>query len=418
VNRRFALAVVALFSCLFGACANLVGIYDVTLTDAADASNGADGSVETSADTALEAPSSGFSLAASPSFVVMDPGDAPVTIQVEVARAASFNGVVTLTVTGGSTDAVPSAPADIASTSTTSSFTLTLSAQSTARGDFMYVVHGASGALTAQASFTLHIGSLLTPDDGGVISASAPIIVKAWGAGGGESACNAIGGGGGFASAQFDLTSATSLVVVEGTGGGGAPSQANINGAGGGGFSGIKVGTTWMLIAGGGGGGGGSPGAGGGGGTGQSAQISSCYGGGGGTQTSGGAIFKCNSGDDPGQAGSALVGGAGADFGSGGAGGAPGGGVGGLGQDPNCGGGGGGSGWFGGAGSSFNGNAGGGGGGSGYVSGGFNQNLVTATNQFAANATDPDYNGTAGLGGQGSNPNGASGLVVVRLVKP
>ena len=131
------------------------------------------------------------------------------------------------------------------------------------------------------------------------------ITVKAWGGGGGgggagNTMTGAAGGGAGFAQATLSVTSGESLTIYVG-GGGDRGSNSNYTGGGGqgGGYSGVKRGSTNLVIAAGGGGGGGgdnasgiAPGVGGVGGAitgGAGGNSNSAKGGGGGSSSAGGA---------------------------------------------------------------------------------------------------------------------------------
>ena len=399
---------VLIVMCAVNGCSLVTNLDDLKSGDSGDAAQ--DGAL---VDVALEAPSQGFALVAAPTFVTMDIGDAPVTIDLTVLRANGFTGDINFGVTGGTAGATNSTPPPALGTATSSSFTIGVSSSVT-NGESTFTITGASGTFNGQASVVLHVGSLLSQTSGSVTvpPLATAIVVKAWGAGGGKGYQNVLGAGGGFVSAQFPITTMRTFNVVVGT-----PGATNlfVGGGGGGGFSGIQDSTSaWWLIAGGGGGGGpaantGLPGAGGGS-NGGTAAPSDCGGGGGGTQTQGGAGGSfCDSGvnNPPGKAGAALQGGTGGANGSPAAtGGVPGGG---SGHD----GAGGGGGWFGGGGGSTRSEATSGGGGSGYVGvGGVTPVLTTgAPNGGATNAGDPDYAANVGTSDHG-------GRVVVRLAKP
>ncbi len=380
----------------------------------------------------IDAPDHGFTLDAAPTFVAMDPGDAPVAVNITATRAAGFADAIALAVSGGV--GTISTPAPIGQGNVSSSLTISIDPSTTARGDFTFAITGSSGAFTGQTTFILHIGSLLAPDDAGVVvvpQGAHAIVVKAWGAGGGCGSYGAtgscasgasFGGGGGYASAIFDLVGGTSFVVVPATGG--ASSNVSFAGGAGGGFSGVRAGADWILIAGGGGGGGGAFATGNGGSGGGNighAGSGKCAGSGG-TETSGGA-GECS---DASVLGTALRGGDGQDEKTTPAsiGGLPGGGAGGTGGF-GSGAGGGGGGWFGGGGGTiYDCEDNSGGGGSGHVSdAGRDATFVTtdAATPIAANDTDTDYASGSAIGcnvfskkGTGGSP----GRVVVRLVKP
>ena len=121
-----------------------------------------------------------------------------------------------------------------------------------------------------------------------VPAGASGLTVKAWGAGGGSGGLS-YGGGGGFTTGTLPVTPAETLSLAVG---GGVPAS------GGGGFSGIKRGGSWLLIAPGGGAGGGpnyfngaiaTLGGGAGGGLTGIAPVAGIGGGGVGTQSAGGA---------------------------------------------------------------------------------------------------------------------------------
>lgn len=298
-------------------------------------------------------------------------------------------------------------------------------------GGYLYSAGGISQngqVYTAQGASTFTVPS-------GVSS----ISVKLWGAGGGggaggSAAAGGSGGGGGSATGTITVTPGETLNVY--VGGGGAAGTRNTSGGGGGGgaYSSIYRGSTPLAIAAGGGGGGGgrstathTGGAGGaGGGTngvaGNNAGGTTVNGGGGfGTQAAGGAA---GTGVNAGTAGSALVGGLGANGstnttdGSGAAGGLIGGGNGGGVTSTNRpAGGGGASGWFGGGGGGGAGTTSGGGGGGGGSSYGTGLTLAAGSGATPGNAADTDRAG-AGQGGSagaiaGTGTAGANGIVIV-----
>ncbi len=273
-----------------------------------------------------------------------------------------------------------------------------------------------AGTICGDIYDTAGTAMLVVPDD------CDEMIVKAWGAGGGNASSELYGGAGGFALARFPVTPRETLTIYVGGAGrdgtttvggaGGEPGgglgagvignfrQPPSAGGGGGGFSGVFRGARTqanaLVIAGGGGGGGGSgtrgsagpAGAGGGleGARGGAINI----GGAGGTQLAGGAGATPNS-----QAGSALQGGGGN---------VPGGLMG-----RSYGGGGGGGGYFGvGGGVSLDsdGAVGGGGGGSGFVIPvGTLIGYESGMQRIPARMTDPDrHNGGA--------PGAAGALVI------
>jgi hypothetical protein len=383
----------------------------------------------TTSDVAADglAPDAGFTLSLSTTHLTEDIGDTfPVTITVN--RAASFSGVVSYIITAPptltTTNPAPSGPP--------SQFYVTAASGA---GDVTVTVTGTSGSLVETATLGVHIGSILYPDDAGVVvipSFASSVTVKAWGAaGGGGPDCTGfgpstggLGGGGGFASAVLPVSGGETLQVVVGTGGTGITAAASGNGAGGGGYSGLLTPDGGVVLLAGGGGGGNAafcttgeeltnangPNGGAGGGTSGGNGGGSTFVDGYGAQPDGGGAAHGS-----GVAGSYLQGGTGGGAGDI-AGGQPNAGNG----SSNQGGGGGGSGYFGGGGggagngSAFS-PAGAGGGGCGWnaVDGGV---LTQASGATPPNTTDPDY-GDAGVG-TGSKSNGMPGRVVIRLPKP
>ncbi|MBL8610901.1 MAG: hypothetical protein JNL38_26400 [Myxococcales bacterium] len=385
-------------------------------------------------------PAEGFVIALTPPHVTADPGDTPTPVTVTVRRAAGFDERITFQITGGVVGASASTPPDVEGPGATTTFTVGLMAGATAKGDHEFVVRGvAQGGKTATTALGLRAGSVLTPDAQGeiVVPAFATAVdVAAWGGGGGASAVgfgNRIaypGGAGGFAGGRLPVTPGARLVVE--VGGAGPVGAASSGGGGGGGYSGVRLGSDYLLIAGGGGGGSGAEsggpgvnvGAGGaGGGLKGGLGGSGCGGGGGGTETAGGAGGVCNGATF--KAGAAGVAQKGGDaynaksyntraVGGGGAGGS----LGGVG----CGGGGGGA--FGGGGGACDNGAGGGGGGSSMViSTAASAKRVVGSGANPPETAHPDYvAGVAAGGGVVIDPASASpggpGRVVVRLVKP
>ena len=196
------------------------------------------------------------------------------------------------------------------------------------------------------------------------------IRVQTWGGGGGGALAE--GGSGGYAEARFTVTPGQDLAVEVGPGGGhwgiggdlvfaggSYGGGGHYSGASSGGYSGVRDGNDWLIVAGGGGGGGasGEGGGGGGGGPGQDGFPLSAMGGHGGTPESPGAGGASVHGASPGSSGHGMRGGTGGSSIGGIGGGSGGGGY-------KAGGGGGGDGWPPKAGGS---DSGGGGGGSGYV---------------------------------------------------
>lgn len=286
-------------------------------------------------------------------------------------------------------------------------------------------------------------------------------LFKLWGAGGAaaqatNSAGGAKGGPGGYIEAVLPVVGGQTVTYYVGEGGNGRSDSAGGGkesvGGSGGGFTALRIGSVWYLIAGAGGGGGGnnegagSPsiqwntfhgGVGGGdiGGQGSSGGVPSIatIGGNGGTQLAGGSINHVGPDTAP-TAGSALNGGDGSwDLGETSAG--PRRGFGGsaqvAGATPaayafNSTGGGGGAGWYGGAGggadsgSTGNPRAGGGGGSSYAIDDAeVRKNLQgTVGNIAAPNNSDEDYIAGVGEGGSnsagGSDGSGGNGLFVMR----
>ncbi|MHB8418819.1 MAG: hypothetical protein ACYDCL_12135 [Myxococcales bacterium] len=269
-------------------------------------------------------------------------------------------------------------------------------------------------------------GQTYGPVDGGVTNVTVPAGVslatfKVWGAGGGGVSPEAPGGGGGFVSQTYPVTSGDTLALEIGAGGGSTQGYGSSavpggagwaaggvspgfgwHGGGGGGASGVLLDGTLLLVAGGGGGGGGgigcSPGGAGGSvdgvaggtcganGTGANGIRTCSYP----TQSGGGAGL---SGDNGGLGGPGYPG-SGYDGGNGGS--NPGlGGVGGTCYSGDGLGGGGGGGYVGGGGGGGGGSCvggGGGGGGSNYVSPSDAGTAVTLAGslQTPANPCDPD----------------------------
>ncbi len=265
------------------------------------------------------------------------------------------------------------------------------------------------------------------------------LTIKAWGAGGGAGGGGGgddggNGGGGGFAQADISVTPSESLDIVlggGGPGGTGAPGGCSTpptggdggggnattaagggtggkgcdsdggSGGGGGGYAAVKRGGAFLVEAGGGGGGGGggkeSDGGKGGAGGGSSGVAGSNAsggggGGGGGTTSAGGS-----GGSGGGSTGAANSGGNGADS-----------------NNSNDDGGGGGGGRFGGGGGGDGDDEGGGGGGGGSsLVSGTNTTLTAGSGTTPANNADPDYAGSAGVGGSANGGGGSPGRIVL-----
>lgn len=236
------------------------------------------------------------------------------------------------------------------------------------------------------------------------------VVIKAWGAGGGEGVLTP-GGAGAFVTAQANMSVGQTLsVTVGGAGNGyssggwpGGGTAAGLGGAGGGGYSrasgsGVDL---WAGAGGGGGNGasyngvggiGGGPNGGAGGGPGGT-------GGGGGTQGTGGSGGSGNT--------------ASGSMGSAGAGGN-------SNNNSNYVGGGGGAGYFGGGGGgtgTYGNGGGGGGGGSSYVnSGGLYPAYAGGSGSTPAGTSDPDYPQSSGVaygGNGGTYTSGGNGYVVI-----
>ena len=253
------------------------------------------------------------------------------------------------------------------------------------------------------------------------MSRTVTVTSKMWGGGGGPggsygssyppSANIGPGGGGGYATGTFQLTSGSVYKLRVGQGGARVSSGTNVGatylkggvksvvwGSEGGGYTGIFITSVSQanayLMAGGGGGGsdtGFATAGGAGGGTTGETPSGGIQGGSGGTQSAGGAASVYNNAT----AGSALTGGLTGD--SGGASGALGGG---------------GGGYFGGGG----GNVGGGGGGSGYFKSGTvsSATLTAGSGSTPGNNADAARNGS-GQGGSGST-NGTDGRAILTFV--
>jgi hypothetical protein len=249
-----------------------------------------------------------------------------------------------------------------------------------------------------------------------VPSGVTSVTIKAWGAGGGAGnytgAASGTGGGGGFAQVAVSVTPGEVLTV--------RPGQGGIMPGGGGGASIVERASGTVLVVAGGGGGGGTDGGSGSGGAGTGGAAGGTNGGAGATMSS--STWGAGTGGQGGTASAGGAGGSGARItGSGnpcdgddgaylqGGGGAYGSSscstataafedAAGTGQS-NGAGGGGGAGYYGGGGggslSTYYG--GGGGGGSSYAAGG---SVQAGSGDTAANTSDTDYDGTAGMGGQ------------------
>jgi hypothetical protein len=188
--------------------------------------------------------------------------------------------------------------------------------------------------LTQRMIFDVATVSIFT-----VPSGITSITVKAWGAGGGNTPREGLGGAGGYATATLPVTPGERLTIVVGEGGqnlgtanignGGASGGVH-DGASGGGRTAVERANQPVLVAGGGGGGGGASGGtyfGGSGGAGGAASgerglpsTGGGAGGEGGTQSGGGAGGAATNGSD-GTAGTVNRGGAGGTDGGGGGGG-------------------------------------------------------------------------------------------------
>ncbi len=321
-----------------------------------------------------------------------------------------------------------------------SSTALTVSGNAFFAGSGIWTSGGAVGIGTTTPAASLTVSGGISTDSTAFATAGTgytytvpagvtQLVVKTWGAGGGAGYTNSgrsggAGGGGGFAQATITVTPGETLLIDVGGGGGGTTSSASGSGGtngggsggssgssgatsgGGGGYSAVRRSSTMLVQAGAGGGGGngmssgsaGGAGGAGGGSTGSSGgNAGGTAGGSGGTSSAGGA----GGGDPQNWCGSHSSGGAGS-----------------LNQGGNglslsfcneVGAGGGGGHYGGGGGSvSFSGGGGGGGGGSDLVTG-TNTIEMAGSGSAAANTSDPDYGGTAGVGGAPSGTNGAAG---------
>ena len=243
-------------------------------------------------------------------------------------------------------------------------------------------------------------------------SATNPIIIKLWGAGG--ATVGAAGGGGGYAqiSVTSGINAGESLQVY--VGGAGLPGSASRSAGGGGGASAVMKGTNILAVAAGGGGshavGGSGYGGAGGGSSGEQGGPDGCAGGSGGAGASGsaqGSGGTSNRGYSNGQSGQN---GAGGDGGSG-AGGSTQSGTGGwgwrnggnAGTVPGDGGGGGGGGGYAGGGGGGGGCWGlGGGGGSSYANSSFGSGTLTGGSRSSAgHASDADNSGAGAAAAAG-----------------
>lgn len=413
VMRKQALFSVIVATWTIGASAVLVrcvGGDDTTKTDA-----GADATTDAPPSDGAP-PDAGFTLSLTPSHLTEDIGDS-FQVTVNVNRSPSFNDPVTFAV---------SAPPNLTATTpnpatTTSTFFVTANSGA---GDFVVTVTGTSGTLLQNAVLGVRVGSVIAPDDAGVLvipAYASSLTIKAWGgAGGGGPDCTyistlngATGGGGGFAGGVLAVNPGDTYHIAVGAGGAGT-SMGSGGGGGGGGYSAFVAGDGGVILLAGGGGGGlaaycpgssGTIGLGGGAGGGITGGT-----GGGLAPGTGGA--PDGGGKGGGANGGALMGGSGGGAGNI-SGGTPGGG---NGSSPQ-GGGGGGGGYFGGGGGAAGGgslNGGGGGGGCGWntLDGG---TLIEAAGAGAANSSDPDYANNAGTSNKGG---GNQGRVVIRLSKP
>lgn len=120
---------------------------------------------------------------------------------------------------------------------------------------------------TSRTAFAASTGSLISYT---VPSNCTQLIVRAWGAGGGGGGggASSYGGGGAYVFGKLSVSAGETLSVVVGKGGSGGHTYAyrtegygsqgvagNMGGAGGGGYSGIKRGSTYIVMVGAGGGG-------------------------------------------------------------------------------------------------------------------------------------------------------------------
>lgn len=277
-------------------------------------------------------------------------------------------------------------------------------------------IDGGGGGCTANEQTLTYTGSNQTYE---VPQGCENLIVKLWGAGGGQGYSGSEkGGGGAFVQTLIEATPGETLTIIVGEGGkagdqtstyggGGGAGVSSYLGGSGGGRSAIRRSSTELATAAGGGGGGasscGNAGGGGGGPNGQTGTGNGTVGsngaGGGATQSAGGSGGSGNTGT--GQSGSQYQGGRAATGGS------------------TYSGGGGGGGYYGGGGGGSNGGStcndvrGGGGGGSSYTAGSVTM-YEGATWETPGGAGDDDYaTGIGKGGGSGSGSAGGNGLVII-----
>lgn len=291
---------------------------------------GADGTAPHRNDEQRETAS--FSLSVSVGSVYVDPGEQNVVVPIRLSRASGFTSPVVVTLNG-----LPSAvrASGLTLTGADESASVLLGADSVAAaGGAKITIVGTAGDESATASFSLFVtGRLLDLDADR--SLTLPAIVPptldlyVWGAGGGGAPGGRLcgdypgatdggdGGAGGGAVGRIAVAPEDTLEVRVGAGG--AEGRSRLSGAGGG-YSGVRRGAGWLLIAGGGGGGGygnsdglnrfmsGTNGGAGGGAVGAAASGSTPAARGG-SATAGGESSWCT-GDCPG-AGTSLLGGEG-----------------------------------------------------------------------------------------------------------
>jgi hypothetical protein len=153
--------------------------------------------------------------------------------------------------------------------STWSTFPATQTVDMSANGfsNVTTTVFTQGNVVTSRTTYAASTGSLISYT---VPSNCTQLIVRAWGAGGGGGGggASSYGGGGAYVFGKLSVSAGETLSVVVGKGGSGGHTYAyrtegygsqgvagNMGGAGGGGYSGIKRGTTYLVMVGAGGGG-------------------------------------------------------------------------------------------------------------------------------------------------------------------
>jgi hypothetical protein len=393
---------------------------DASIEDSADS-----GDAGSNSDASIDAGPSGYTLSASPSALVIDPGTQG-AIVVTIVRTGGFSEAINLSLQGGPTGIVGTA--SIPGNATTGMLNLSAAKSATVGQTAMASISATSAQTGVAMSVPLfvRVGHLLLAADSTttfvVPSDVSEVTFAVWGAGGGgggashsQLTAGAPGGSGGFVQANLTVTPGQSFQLVVATPGAGGVSETNATfggGGGGGGYSAVTWNSQTYFVAGGGGGGGGAnsaqgqAGGAGGGASGVTGLPSGGCGGGPGTETVGGSSLYSMG------AGSSLQGGKGIDFAPNSAtGGVPGGGSGGGGGL----GGGGGGGYFGGGGGYQNANPGpgcGGGGGSGFVFASATNAIVSAGNGTLPPSTNhPFYANGAAVGGTGGTEPTGTGIV-------